>query len=49
VDDAIGGAQDQESVLAISQDTKGIIKKGKLPFKETVMSGDPREKSGELR
>jgi hypothetical protein len=49
VDDATGGASSSEKARQVSQDMEDILKNGGFRFKETVMSGDPLEKGGELR
>ncbi len=46
MENATGEAQDKETGLAISKDTEDTIEKEGFCFKETVMSGDPLEKSG---
>jgi hypothetical protein len=49
VDDATGGASSAEKARQVSQDMEDILENGGFRFKETVMSGDPLEKGGELR
>jgi hypothetical protein len=49
VDDATGGASSTEKARQVSQDMEDILENGRFRFKETVMSGDPLEKGGELR
>jgi hypothetical protein len=49
VDDATGGASSMEAAKQVSQDMEDILENGGFCFKETVMSGDPLGKDGELR
>jgi hypothetical protein len=49
VDDATGGAGSAEAAKQVSQDMEDILENGGFHFKETVMSGDPLRKDGELR
>jgi hypothetical protein len=49
VDDATGGASSIEAAKEVSQDMEDILGNGGFRFKETVMSGDPLGKVGELR
>jgi hypothetical protein len=49
VDDATGGASSVEAAKQVSQDMEDILENGGFHFKETVMSGDPLGKDGELR
>jgi hypothetical protein len=49
VDDATGGAGSVEAAKQVSQDMEDILENGGFRFKETVMSGDPLGKDGELR
>ncbi len=49
MDDATGGASSPEKARQMSQDMEDILENGGFRFKETVMSGDPLEKGGELR
>jgi hypothetical protein len=49
VDDATGGASSMEAAKEVSQDMEDILGNGGFRFKETVMSGDPLGKDGELR
>jgi hypothetical protein len=51
VDDATGGTHDKENVRCISQDREreSIIENGGFHFKETFMTGDPLDETGELR
>ncbi len=49
MDDTTGGAEDAATARQVSQDMEDILENGGFRFKETVMSGDPLEKEGELR
>ncbi len=49
VDDATAGAGSVEAAKQVSQDVEDILENGGLCFKETVMSGDPLGRDGELR
>jgi hypothetical protein len=49
VDEATGGAGSVEAAKQVSQDMEDILENGGFRFKETVMSGDPLGKDGELR
>jgi hypothetical protein len=49
VDDATGGAGSAEAAKQVSQDMEDILENGGFCFKETVMSGNPLGKDGELR
>jgi hypothetical protein len=49
VDDATAGAGSVEAAKQVSQDMEDILKNGGFRFKETVMSGDPLGRDGELR
>jgi hypothetical protein len=48
-DDATGGASSVEAAKQVSQDMEDNLENGGFCFKETVMSGDPLGKDGELR
>jgi hypothetical protein len=49
VDDATRGASSVEVAKQVSQDMEDILENRGFRFKETVMSGDPLGKDGELR
>ncbi len=49
VDDATGGACSVEAAKQVSQDMEDILENGGFRYKETVMSGDPLGRDGELR
>ncbi len=46
VDDATGGAEDAATARQVSQDMENILENGGFRFKETIMTGDPRERKG---
>jgi hypothetical protein len=48
MDDATGGASSMEAAKQVSQDMEDILGNGGFRFKETVMSGDPLGRDGEL-
>jgi hypothetical protein len=49
VDDTSGGVHDKENAIRVPADMNSIIENGGFQSKETVMSGDPLDKRGELR
>jgi hypothetical protein len=49
VDNTTGGAEDAEAAKQVSQDMEDILENGRFWFKETVMTGDPLGRDGELR
>ncbi len=49
VDDATGGARDKETAMRISQGVEDTVENEGFCFKETIMTGDPLGKTGELQ
>jgi hypothetical protein len=45
----MGGTYDKENAVRVSQDITSIIENGGCRFKETVMLGNPLDKTGKLR
>jgi hypothetical protein len=48
VDDATAGADSKERLMELSQEMETVAKRGGFEFKETLMSGDKEDESGEL-
>jgi hypothetical protein len=44
-----GGANNQEEARQVSVDIEDVLENGGFRFKETVMTGDPLDNTGELR
>jgi hypothetical protein len=49
VDDATAGADSKERLVELSQEMETVAKRGGFEFKETLMSGDKEDESGEPR
>ncbi len=49
MNDVTGAAEDTEAAKQVSQHMEDILENGGFRLKETVMTGDPLGKDGELR